>query len=77
MMEAQIERCRAEVRGIGEVRARVEGILEGLGREGGLGVEDGPGEEEEKGVGRGEDRRVWEALERELGCGGGAGKERL
>lgn len=76
MMEAQIERCRAEVRGIGEVRARVEGILEGLGREGGLGVGGGVGEggaEEEvgeEGGRRGEERRVWEALERELGGGG-------
>jgi len=78
MMEAQIERCRAEVRGIGEVKARVEGILEGLRREGGVGVEGGMGEggveeeeEEEEAGRRGEEKRVWQALERELGGGGG------
>lgn len=75
MMEAQTERSRAEVRGIREVRAKVEGILEGL-REGGSvvdGLEGVEVSEEEKKVGRRreEERRVWETLERELGGDGG------
>ncbi|KAI9873281.1 MAG: Mediator of RNA polymerase II transcription subunit 7 [Pleopsidium flavum] len=72
MMEEQVERCRGEVRGVREMREKVEGILEGLGRGGAVGEEVVEVEEVEERKGRRrreEDRRVWEALERELGDG--------
>lgn len=73
MMEEQIERCRAEARGIREVKARVEGILDGLGKDAGQAVVvEGEKEGETEAVRRRrrkeeEGRRVWDALERELG----------
>ncbi|KAI9848785.1 MAG: hypothetical protein M1830_007269, partial [Pleopsidium flavum] len=54
------------------MREKVEGILEGLGRGGAVGEEVVEVEEVEERKGRRrreEDRRVWEALERELGDG--------
>ncbi|KAI9873789.1 MAG: Mediator of RNA polymerase II transcription subunit 7 [Pleopsidium flavum] len=72
MMEEQVERCRGEVKGVREMREKVEGILEGLGRGGAVGEEGVEVEEVEERKGRRrreEDRRVWEALERELGDG--------
>ncbi|MCJ1364487.1 Mediator of RNA polymerase II transcription subunit 7 [Acarospora aff. strigata] len=73
MMEEQVERCRAEVRGIRQVRGKVKGILDGLKESSVVGMEE-VGEKEMEGEQRRrrreeEDRRVWEALERELGDG--------
>ncbi|KAL5328266.1 hypothetical protein ACEPPN_001764 [Leptodophora sp. 'Broadleaf-Isolate-01'] len=69
MMQDQLERSRAETRAIGEMKKKVEGILEGLSV--GLGVEKNGLENgvdvrhEREVVEEGKD--VWEELEREFG----------
>ncbi|KAL2059784.1 hypothetical protein VTL71DRAFT_10168 [Oculimacula yallundae] len=66
MMQDQLDRSRAETKAIGEMKGKVEAILEGLsGRfEGEMG-KNGAGEEEKLVVD--EERDVWEELEREFG----------
>ena len=69
MMQDQLERSRAETRAIGEMKKKVEGILEGLSV--GLGVEkngleNGVDVRHEREVVE-EGRDGWEELEREFG----------
>ena len=69
MMQDQLERSRAETKGIREMKGKVEAILEGLGV--GLsvekdGLEDVIGNREEVEVLE-EGRDVWQELEREFG----------
>jgi len=66
MMQDQLEKSRKETEGIREVRERVEGVIEGLGK---LKMADfGNGK-----IGKGkveiveEGRDVWETLEKEFG----------
>lgn len=64
MMQEQVERSRRETQGIREVRVRVEGVIEGLGRGKVVGVVDGSVEMDGDGVVEGRD--VWEELEKEF-----------
>ena len=68
MMQDQLDRSRAETRGIREMKDKVEGILEGLSQaklaDGGKG--DGKDVGERLGLDE-EGRDVWEELEREFG----------
>ncbi|MCJ1300769.1 Mediator of RNA polymerase II transcription subunit 7 [Hypocenomyce scalaris] len=75
LMEEQVRRGREEVRGVREVKAKVEGILEGLedtGKEG-LGELERVGHEGRKTMEeirgerrRGEERTVWEIINRNV-----------
>lgn len=73
MMEEQVEKVRAETKAVRESVGRARGVLEGLGREEGVGGLDagrrhGALEEERKWRRKQDsDRRVWEVLEREVG----------
>jgi len=63
MMQTQLERSRSETQGIREMKLKVEGILEGLSQAKLAEVDekkDGGKEEV------GNERDVWEALEREF-----------
>lgn len=69
MMQDQLERSRAETKGIREMKGKVEAILEGLGA--GLSVEKGGLEDV---IGKRDEvelleegRDVWQELEREFG----------
>ena len=75
MMEEQVERCREEIRGVREMKRKVEGILEGLAGEGGE-VEGGSNGSWEEGGEEGEierrrkldeERRVWEVVAQYVG----------
>ena len=72
MMEDQVKRCREEIRGVKEMKRKVEAILEGLGDESLGSIEDSRdqrertmGEMEEKQ--REEEKTVWEILAQQLG----------
>lgn len=63
LMQDQLEKSRAETQKIREMKQKVEGILEGLGK-------DGLVEDEKKNVVEDvdEEKEVWEVLEREFGA---------
>lgn len=69
MMQDQLERSKAETEGILRMKAEVESVLEGLGRESLVGKEGG-GELPKAESGKSEvdvGRDVWEELRREFG----------
>ncbi len=63
MMEEQVARAREEGRRARSMGEKVRGVLEELGR-GANGNDLG---REEEGDGEGEERRLWEVLDREVG----------
>ena len=71
MMEEQVERCREEIRGVMEVKDKLEGVLRGLGKELNAVVGEGDRqvqvEDTRKDRKRAVERRVWDMIEREIG----------
>ena len=68
MMQDQLDRSREETKGIREMKAKAEGILEGLSeaRPVDSGSEGQKQKKSEEVVGEGKD--IWEELEREFGA---------
>lgn len=64
MMQDQLERSRAETKGIREMKGKVDGILEGLGQ---AKLVDWEKKKEEVVEEMEEGRDVWEGMEREFG----------
>lgn len=70
MMQDQLDKSREETKAIGEMKAKVEGILEGLGRAKLIDTEEDVvmDDEESKEVDVDEDgKAVWDELEKEFG----------